>query len=277
MWWRDVLHHREIVRDEQVGQAELVLQVHHEIEDLRLDRHVQRRHRLVADDQARLQRERARDADALALPAGELVRIVVDVLGAQADAAEDVGDARAAFLRVADAVHAQRLADDVAGGHARIERGERVLEDDLHLPPVGAQLRLAEMRDVGAVDRDAAGGRLDQPQDRAADRGLAAAGFADQRERLAGADFQRHAVDRVDVAGRAAQQALLDREMLLEVLDLEHQRSRLRHDPLRTAARNASTRPSAPGASPRRPAPRCGSDRPRTDSAARTRSRAADW
>ncbi len=186
----DVLHHGEIVRDEQVSEAELVLQVHHEIEDLRLDRHVERRDRLVADDQARLQRERARDADALALPAGKLVRIVVDMLGAQPDALEDVGDARAAFLGVADAMHAQRLADDVACRHARVERGERVLEDDLHLPAIGAQLRLAEMRDVGAVDLDAARGRLDQAQDRAADCGFAAAGFTDQRERLARADFE---------------------------------------------------------------------------------------
>ena len=49
----DVLDHRQVVRDEQVGQAELVLQVHQQVDDLRLHRHVERRHRLVADDQAR--------------------------------------------------------------------------------------------------------------------------------------------------------------------------------------------------------------------------------
>ena len=46
-----------------------------QIDDLRLDRDVERRDRLVADDQLRLAGQRAGDADALALAAGELVRI----------------------------------------------------------------------------------------------------------------------------------------------------------------------------------------------------------
>ena len=86
------------MRDEQVGQLELVLQVHQQIDDLRLDRHVQRGHRFVADDQLRTQRQRAGDADALALAAGELVRERGHVLRSQADALEQIGDA---FLRSA--------------------------------------------------------------------------------------------------------------------------------------------------------------------------------
>ena len=71
----DVLHHREVVRDEDIGEPEPPLQVAQQIEDLRADRDVERRDRLVADDQLRLDRERARDGDALALAAGEFVRI----------------------------------------------------------------------------------------------------------------------------------------------------------------------------------------------------------
>src|SRR3954468_20081324 len=206
------------------------------------------------------------------------MRIIVDMLGAQPDALEDVSDARAALLRVADAVHAQRLADDVAGRHARIERRERILKDDLHLPSVGAQLRLGEMRDIRAVDLDLPRSRLDQPQDRATNGGLAAAGLAHQRERLAGADRERHAIDRIDVTGRAAQQALLDREMLLEVRDLENGRSRrLRHCRLRKSRSNASMPPSAPPASPHKAEIPAGTCRWRTDSAARRCSRTADW
>ena len=70
----DVAHDRQVVGDEQVRQAELALQVLEQVDDLRLDRHVERRHRLVADDQLRVQAERPGDADALALAAGELVR-----------------------------------------------------------------------------------------------------------------------------------------------------------------------------------------------------------
>jgi hypothetical protein len=39
------------VADEQIGQPELALQVLHQVDDLRLDRDVQRRDRLVADDE----------------------------------------------------------------------------------------------------------------------------------------------------------------------------------------------------------------------------------
>ena len=63
------------MRDEDVGEAELVLEIEQQIEHLRLDRLVERRHRLVEDQQPRLEREPARDVDALALAAGNLVRI----------------------------------------------------------------------------------------------------------------------------------------------------------------------------------------------------------
>ena len=55
------------VRDEEVGQPELLLQVLEQVDDLRLDRHVQRADRLVANDELRLHRQGAGDADALPL------------------------------------------------------------------------------------------------------------------------------------------------------------------------------------------------------------------
>ena len=86
----DVLHDRQVVRDEEVREAELVLQLLEQVEHLRLDRDVERGDRLVADDELRVERERPRDADALTLTAGELVRIAVDVLGVQPDDLEQL-------------------------------------------------------------------------------------------------------------------------------------------------------------------------------------------
>jgi hypothetical protein len=43
--------HRQVVRDEHIGQAELALQIGEQIEHIAADRHVQRRDHLVADDQ----------------------------------------------------------------------------------------------------------------------------------------------------------------------------------------------------------------------------------
>ncbi len=61
------------------------LQFRQQIDDLCLQRHVQRRDRLIGHDQRRLQRQRAGDADALALAAGELVRIAAQRIGRQPD------------------------------------------------------------------------------------------------------------------------------------------------------------------------------------------------
>ena len=90
-------HHAEIVRDEQHRQAEPVLQVEQQVDDLRLHRDVERRDRLVGDDQRRIERQRARDADALALAAGERVRKARARGGRQADQIEQLAHALAAL------------------------------------------------------------------------------------------------------------------------------------------------------------------------------------
>ena len=59
----------EVVADEDVGQAAFALQPLQKIEDLRLDCDVERRYRLVADNEVRIGGERARDANSLALAA----------------------------------------------------------------------------------------------------------------------------------------------------------------------------------------------------------------
>src|SRR6478736_1662887 len=59
----DVRNHREIVGDEHVGEPEIALQLGEQIQYVAADRHIQRRHYLVAHDQFRAQRQRARDHD----------------------------------------------------------------------------------------------------------------------------------------------------------------------------------------------------------------------
>ena len=64
-----MLDHAQVVGDEQVGQAQLPLELLEQVEHLGLDRDVERGHGLVAHDEVRLQHERPGDADALALAA----------------------------------------------------------------------------------------------------------------------------------------------------------------------------------------------------------------
>ena len=101
----------------------------------------------------------------------------------------------------------QGLADDGRHRHARVQGGERVLEDDLHVARQAAQLLRAHRADVAAVEQHLAGGGFDQAQDAAPGGALAAARFADHAQRLAGGQLEADAVDRMHVVDHAAQHA----------------------------------------------------------------------
>jgi hypothetical protein len=131
----DVADHAEIVGDEHVRELELVLQVFEQVEDLRLDRDVERRDGLVGDDQLRGRRERPRDPDPLALPAGELVGVAVEVLRVEPHPGHQLLHAPPTLHARADPVQAHRLPDDGAHRAARVQRGIGILEDHLHLAP----------------------------------------------------------------------------------------------------------------------------------------------
>src|SRR5450759_2576804 len=220
----------------------LALQVDQQVDHLGLDRDVERRDRLVAYDQARSERQRPRDANALALAAGELVRIVQHLIRPQADLLEQLGDPLALLVARRHAVDGKRLADDIAGGHARIEGSERVLEDDLHRTPVRTQLGLAEMGDIAAVEADAATGRFDQAQDAACHRRFAAAGFSYHAQRFADPQLETHAVHGMHGADTAAQNAASHRIVFNEVRYLEQNASIGHNGPANSAARQQAAR-----------------------------------
>ena len=193
----DVTHDGEIVRDEQVGEPPLLLQVLHEIDDLRLDRNVERRYRLVRHDEAGTERDRARDADALPLSAGELMGIAAHDGGRQADAVQQLRDNLAAVRRRADqAVGVERFGDGLQDGAPRAERAARVLEHHLHAPARPTQRGAGRGGDIRALEHDATRGRLDQAHDQAAGRRLAATGLAHQRQGFGLGNLERQIVDR---------------------------------------------------------------------------------
>ena len=65
----DMLHDRQIMGDEEVGQAQFALQVDHQVDHLRLHGDVERGDRFVGNDEPRIERQRAGDAEPLALAA----------------------------------------------------------------------------------------------------------------------------------------------------------------------------------------------------------------
>ena len=102
-----LLHHAQVVADEQAGKAVPRLQVGEQVQHLRPHRHVQRRHRFVRDHEGRPPHHRPRDRHALALAARQLVRIAAGVFRAQADLGQHLVHAPALVLGGQAAQHAQ--------------------------------------------------------------------------------------------------------------------------------------------------------------------------
>jgi hypothetical protein len=109
----------------------------------------------------------------------------------------------ALLLGLDHSVDSQALGDGLVDGVPRVERARRVLEHELHAAPVGLQ-RLGRRGERLCVDEHLARRRLLQAEDRARQRGLAAAALADEREDLAAAEVEVDAVHRAGDAARAA-------------------------------------------------------------------------
>jgi hypothetical protein len=209
----------EVVRDEQHRQVELAAQAQEQIDDLRLDRHVERGDRLVADEEVGLHGERAGDGDALALPAGELVRIAADIVRIEPDRLEPCPRDLAGLLSFHEPVRQRPLEDGLADAHARVERRERVLEHGLDPRRQLAAVR----RDRAAVEKHATLARHQDAGDDAAEGRLAAARLADEAERLAARDGERNLAHRLhgalfDGAAEAGGDAVAERQVRREAL-----------------------------------------------------------
>ena len=124
-------HHPEVVGDDQHACAGDVARGPQHVEDLRLDRDVERGRRLVADDQVGIVGDRDGDDDALPLAAGQFVRERPGAplrLG-DPDQFEQFDGARPGRPAAQSAlVHPQRLGDLVADGVDGGQRRHRILE-----------------------------------------------------------------------------------------------------------------------------------------------------
>ena len=151
------------------------------------------------------------DHHALAHAAGELVRVLVELLAA-APACRPARAPRAARSRAAlarrAAVEPQRLGDLVADGHRRVQRGHRVLED--HRRPRARGSAAARTRrspvsslpvEPHAAADDAPAGRQ-QPQQSTAPSSSCRSPTRRRGRSSRPVDVERHPVDRVD-RGRA--------------------------------------------------------------------------
>ena len=185
--------------DEEVAHAERRLEVLQQVQHHRLDGDVERRGRLVEDDEVGFERDGAGDADARLLAAGELVREAVEQVERQADQARELLAARPHGLAPRDGLK-RRIGSAMA--RAAVKRGLRLSVGSwktIWMRGAHREAREAPRRDradVLAVEDDAAGGRVEQAHHHHRGGGLAAAGFADEPDALAPPHREGDAVDR---------------------------------------------------------------------------------
>ena len=205
----------EVMGDEQDGRAVLALEVVHQLEDLRLNRDVQRGGRLVGDEQLRLAGQRHGDHHALAHAAGELVRILPgdDLRVGDLHVGEHLDDLLPGLLLGEALVDDKRLGDLPLDGEHRVQAGHRLLEDDgdvvaadlLHLMDGQGRQLLAVELDATAFNVAVA---VEQLEHAHGGNALAGAGLADDAERLAGLHLIGDAVDRLDHAALGGKEGL---------------------------------------------------------------------
>ncbi len=150
------------------------------------------------------------------------MREPVAVLGVEPDQAQQVSDPLRPARLAPGLVDLEGLGDDVVDGQLRVQRGVRVLEDDLQVATHGPHLSHRHRGQLLPLEADGARRRRVQLQQRPAGRRLSAAGLADDAEGLARVDVEGHAAHRLDVAHGAAQQAAAaDREVHDELVHLQ--------------------------------------------------------
>ena len=156
-------------------------------------------------EQLGVEREADGDDDALAHAARELVRIVAEPVGRDADQREQLRGARPRLPRATCPVWVCSTSWNwLSMRQHRVQRVHRALEHHRHLAPAQLVQRLRRRgRARRAVEQDLAARaderrRAVQAADGEGDGALAAAGFAGEPEELAAADVEAHVLDGVE-------------------------------------------------------------------------------
>src|SRR6202042_1778106 len=131
--------------------------------------------------------ERAGDRDPLPLAAGDLAGGAAQQRRVEADLRQRAGRAPLDLRLVDAAADPQALANDLGDGQVRVERAQRVLEDELDVPaaPLSPAGGPAQAGDRGAVEGHSSLSRSDQADHGPGQGRLAGPGLADQADDLA--------------------------------------------------------------------------------------------
>ena len=179
----EILHHREVVSDEEIRQVEVLLKLFQETENLRLHRYVEGGDALVGDDEPRPHRKCAGDGDALSLTTGKSVGVPGHQIRVEVHHAQELGHALTELgSTVHHLVHQKRSPYHVQDTHPGIEGRVGILKDHRNL---GAKLSQGVAVKCPEIDGfvvetvlDVSRGGLQCPEEEPAGGGFAAAALA---------------------------------------------------------------------------------------------------
>src|SRR3954463_223015 len=218
----DVLNHREVVRDEEISNATLLLQIHEQVDDLRLHGNIQRAHRFIADDQLGLDRQSAGDPNPLTLASAEFVRITLGVLRIQPYVLQQLDDTVAPGAGIfGQFVDIDRFPDDLLHSHARVQGIVRILEDHLEPAPAGTQVGSIQLCNIFILEKNAPCRWFDQANDGPAQGSFTATAFAHQAQGFTRRKGEAHVIHRLHVAFHSAEEPVFDRKMDFEIFNFE--------------------------------------------------------
>ena len=164
----------EVMGDEQHRQPQPRFQCLGQRQHLSLDRDVKRRHRFVGHQHIGVERQRARNADPLPLPAREFMREALRRARVEANQRQQFVGTRKCLCR-RDAMGDRPVGDDPPNAATRIERGEWVLEHHLDMLASDPQTSPAGLGEIHFADADDARIGVGEPHHEPADRALARA------------------------------------------------------------------------------------------------------
>ena len=196
-----LLHHRQIVRNEQQCRSPLLLQLLQKRHHLRLQRHVKRRRRLVRDDDVGMPRQGHGNQNALLLPARKFHGIRPEpILGVRnPHAVEPPNDFASPFFAREHRIETQDFVNLLTHRQHRIQTSRRFLKhhSDTAASP-GTHRTFREVNEGLPGKRHVARGdkRIlrQEPHQRERRHALAASRFPHKRQRLPGRKRKRDVV-----------------------------------------------------------------------------------
>jgi hypothetical protein len=151
----DFCDEAQVVRDQEDRHAQAIFQIAQEVEDLRLDRDVERGGGFVGHEKFGFRGEGHRDHDALLHAAGKLVRIIVEASFGGGNADEFEKSNHFVVRGGVWAMQAQTFHDLIANAKNWVQRGRGILEnvtDDA--PANGAQFIFCHAQNVTAFHKN---------------------------------------------------------------------------------------------------------------------------